>query len=125
MQLKIGLFNARGLKSSMQDVVHLAESVDALGLCETWARADDSDMNILTDAHACTEPPHKHCRGFGGVANIISPRLNFTIVHTSRTKRMQSVAITIGEIMIITAYVSTIATQNELIQLLNTCRTLQ
>lgn len=105
----------------MSDVLHMAERVDALGICETWAKANDPDMNILTDVHASTEPPHKNCRGYGGVANIISPRLQFTLLNTSSTKKMQSVAVRVGEIMIITAYVSPIATQSELIQFLNTC----
>lgn len=95
----------------MEDVLQLAESVDALGICETWARTDDPDMNILTDVQTCTDLLHKNCRGFGGVTKIISPRLNYTILHSSSEKKMQSVAIRVGEIMIITVYVSPIATQ--------------
>lgn len=109
----------------MAEVDELSNTVDILGICETWARKTDRELGKLTDVHASTEPAHRQCRGYGGVAAILNPCIKYSQIFEITTKRIQSVGIQVGDVAILTAYVSPGASRLEFTDFLNKCRMLR
>lgn len=117
--LRISAYNIRGLKGKMNIIQKLQEQTDVLGLCETWCRQTDHEVLEQMDEHVCTEPPHRQCRGFGGIAIWINPVIHYKVIDKQATKQHQHVSIQISNTTITVLYVSPSVKAKELSTILD------
>lgn len=79
-RLRIGAYNTRGLRNTLGDVSQIAEGIDTLSLSETWMRPCDVEMAEIVD-DAINEPLEQaHNRGFGKVAMLTNPLIEYKTV---------------------------------------------
>lgn len=122
LNLQIGMYNVRGLKKRMTEVNSLAETIDVLGLCETWARNTDEELLQITDGYVNTVPAHHRCRGYRGVAWILHPCLKFRVINKIVDRKVQGMTIALGDVAISIVYVSPYATGAEMVSLMDRLR---
>lgn len=112
-RLRIGAYNTKGLRKSFDEILNMYASLDILFLSETWIRDEDEDLKEMVDECAHTPGQVKGKRGFGGVALIISPILDYEVVAIWETRTIQAITIRVSGISITGMYLSPAATAVE------------
>lgn len=118
-RLRIGSYNSRGLRSSLEDVLQIFTGLDILFLNVTWLRECDTDLIQMVDEIARSLADGGKGKGSGGVVLIISPVRQYTVVARWETKTVQAIIIRVGGTNITGSYISPAAIATEEDQVLN------
>lgn len=79
-KLRLGAYNARGLKTSFEEIKGMLTQLDAPFVRETWIRNGDTDLMKMIDEHVHNLAQTDVHRGFEGVAVIVNPLLRYKVV---------------------------------------------
>lgn len=102
----------------------MAEDLDILFLSETWMRPCDVELASMVDDFVFGPIDNAKNRGFGGVAVVVSPLLEYEKVTKSATNTIQSITIRAKGVTVSGLYVSPKAQDEEERQALDRIRSL-
>lgn len=111
--IRLGIFNVRGLRKRLQAVNHLTKDVCALRLCETWVASKSDPMCEALDE---TEEAPKEAasrRGYGGVAWILHPLMHYRLIEKSSSPTVQYITIRHRKLTMTVLYISPKAKKEE------------
>lgn len=92
----------------------LAETVDLMGVTETWLTRDDQDIKNMMDETTEAPPIPRLQRGTGAVGIILKPYIQYKLLHREATDKWQFLTIRIRDWAITVLYASPRATHADL-----------
>lgn len=94
------------LRNYVRDVSQMAEGLEILCLRETWLRPCDLEMAEMVDDAVSGPFGHAHNRGFGGVAMLINPLIQYKTVTKMAMKDIRSITIRARAVTVTGLYIS-------------------
>lgn len=119
-KLRIGAFNAKGLRNAMEETLTIFEKLDILFISETWIRECDKDMPKMVDEQVRNPSHEGKKRGFGGVAMMINPMIKYVVISKFATKNIQALTVRVHGVTITGLYIAPNAKAEEEAEALNT-----
>lgn len=116
--INIVTINIRGLWGEGYHIKNLAGEAEIVAITATWMKPIDLELIHRISEHSSTTPIHDLLRGFCEAALNINPVMNYQMICKTCESTCQSVTIPVSDVNITTANVSTKATVEEELELL-------